>query len=266
MMTRWLMAAMVTAVVAANFGCYYDQWQQADRANGILREELSRCRSDLKDEQMMNAQKDTIIEGLNNRLAAKDETIGALNVENDGLRRALVEAQEILKNWQPVAGPALIALPGPLHDKLVEFAAAHPGILSYDEKKGAVRWKSDLLFPSGSDVLVSAGEVVSALREFASIVNSAEASGFDVIVVGHTDTDPIRHASTRFKSNWDLSAYRAIAVMNILLEQNVNPTRTGIMGYSMYRPIADNSTSEGKAKNRRVEIFLVASGSVQDVS
>ena len=82
---------------------------------------------------------------------------------------------------------------------------------------------------------------------------------FDVIVVGHTDTTPIRKASTRqeHKTNWHLSAHRAIAVSVILIKNPFPATRLGDMGYGEYRPIADNSSAAGKAKNRRVEMYLV---------
>jgi len=146
------------------------------------------------------------------------------------------------------------------------LAAAHPGLIDYDEKKGAVRWKADLLFPSGKDQLISSTEAIESLKEFAAIVNSDAAAGFDVIIVGHTDTDPIRYSEAEHPTNWHLSAHRAIAVMKLMGQQRVAMTRLGVMGYGEYRPIADNSTEAGKAKNRRVEIYLVSQEAVQSVN
>ncbi len=91
--------------------------------------------------------------------------------------------------------------------------------------------------------------------------------GIDVIVVGHTCTTPIAKPETRreHKTNWHLSVHRAISVMNLLGQEKVAMTRLGVMGYGEYRPIADNASDAGKAKNRRVEIYLVRSKTVQAV-
>lgn len=79
---------------------------------------------------------------------------------------------------------------------------------------------------------------------------------YEVIVSGHTDTTPISNAS--FKSNWDLSSMRAIRFMDILLEnKKLNPERFSAIGYGEYRPVAENKTAQGKAKNRRVEVNII---------
>jgi len=78
---------------------------------------------------------------------------------------------------------------------------------------------------------------------------------YEVVVAGHTDTTPIN--TMFFKSNWDLSSMRAVRFMDILLEnKNLNPVRFSAIGYGEYRPVADNDTVEGKAKNRRVELSI----------
>ena len=78
----------------------------------------------------------------------------------------------------------------------------------------------------------------------------------DIKIVGHTDNVPIR--SGKFRSNWDLSAMRAINVMNFMVEKgDLKPERFSIQAYAEYMPKYDNSTEEGRAKNRRVEIFIV---------
>ncbi|MDQ0116325.1 flagellar motor protein MotB [Paenibacillus harenae] len=84
---------------------------------------------------------------------------------------------------------------------------------------------------------------------------------YDVIISGHTDTTPI--STVFFKSNWDLSSMRAIRFMDILLEnKQLKPQKFRAVGYGEYQPIADNKTTEGKAKNRRVEVSI--SHSVSD--
>jgi chemotaxis protein MotB len=77
-----------------------------------------------------------------------------------------------------------------------------------------------------------------------------------VIISGHTDNVPIRNHY--FDSNWDLSVMRAVNFMKVLLEnENLNPALFSAKGYGEYKPIADNSTADGRLKNRRVEILIV---------
>ena len=97
-----------------------------------------------------------------------------------------------------------------------------------------------------------------ALSAFASIIKSAAADGFEVIVVGHTDNRPVVRPETKAQhpTNWHLSSHRAIAVSNILQKNSYPPNRIGVMGCGQYRPVADNGTAQGSSENRRVEIIL----------
>ena len=71
-----------------------------------------------------------------------------------------------------------------------------------------------------------------------------------VRVEGHTDTTPIR--TSRFASNWELSTARATRVVAFLIDQGqVAPTRLSAAGYGEFRPRGDNTTVEGRARNRR---------------
>ncbi|MCX7747089.1 MAG: OmpA family protein [Clostridia bacterium] len=75
-------------------------------------------------------------------------------------------------------------------------------------------------------------------------------------VVGHTDNVPIKNS--KFRSNWDLSAMRAINVMQFLVDKGkIPPTRFLVQGSGEFSPKFDNSTEAGRAKNRRVEIFII---------
>ncbi|MBI4581977.1 MAG: OmpA family protein, partial [Planctomycetes bacterium] len=181
-------------------------------------------------------------------------------------------AEEIVKRIADKGGTTTIInaspLPPDVNKALKDLVEQFPGILDYDEAKGAVRWKADLLFPLGSDQLTASDEVMEALTKFVEIVNMASAANLDVIVVGHTCTTPIVKPETlaRFKDNWYLSAGRSIVIMQMFASKGVEDTRMGVMGYGEYRPIADNATTEGKARNRRVEVYLVPHASVQSMS
>jgi type VI secretion system protein ImpK len=76
-----------------------------------------------------------------------------------------------------------------------------------------------------------------------------------VLIAGHTDNQPIR--SLRFPSNWHLSKDRAASV-KALLSASVKPERLTAEGRADTEPLADNNSAEGRAKNRRVEITLLA--------
>ncbi|GKX28978.1 OmpA/MotB protein [Vallitalea longa] len=75
-------------------------------------------------------------------------------------------------------------------------------------------------------------------------------------IEGHTDNRPINTA--KYPSNWELSQARAIAVgYRLINEHGIDPSKIAATGYGEYRPLTDNSTPEGRAINRRVEIKLV---------
>ncbi len=76
----------------------------------------------------------------------------------------------------------------------------------------------------------------------------------EVRVDGHSDALPIRNR--RYPSNWELSAARAGAVARYFQGTGMEPARIAATGYGEHRPLASNDTAEGRAKNRRVEIFL----------
>jgi chemotaxis protein MotB len=113
-----------------------------------------------------------------------------------------------------------------------------------------------LLFDSGEAEVKPDGEAV--LRKVAAIL--ASHPNLKIHVIGHTDNVPIRaSARNRFPSNWELSTARATAAVRFLTEKaGVDPRRLGAVGYGEFRPIADNSTAEGRAKNRRIAITILS--------
>jgi chemotaxis protein MotB len=113
-----------------------------------------------------------------------------------------------------------------------------------------------VLFDSGEADLKSDGAAV--LRKVAGILD--QHTNLQIHVVGHTDNVPIRPgARNRFASNWELSTTRATAAVRFLVEKaGVDPRRLGALGYGEFRPVADNSTAEGRAKNRRIAITILS--------
>jgi chemotaxis protein MotB len=272
MAKSWMIGLALIALAVCNTGCYYDQWAQAKRANAELTEQYNIAKSDLQDAQLLVQQRDTEIKGKNALLQRQEEQINQAMAEANSLRAKFDEAMRILEKLQPGMTSVFVnrtaVLPDALDNALKALAARHPDALEYLPEKGAVRWKADLLFELGSAQTNISAEVMASLKEFAAIVNSSAAAGFDVVVVGHTCTTPIMRAETLavHRTNWHLSAHRAIAVMNLMADMQVAMKRLGVMGYGEHRPIADNSTNAGKAKNRRVEIYLVPAEKVRSFS
>ena len=114
-----------------------------------------------------------------------------------------------------------------------------------------IRIKERALFASGSADL--AGQAQSIVPVVGGLLSSISQR---VVVSGHTDNVPI--SNSQFPTNWELSSTRAMNFMKAILASSpaMNPARFSAIGYSEYRPIADNNTEEGKARNRRVEVFI----------
>jgi chemotaxis protein MotB len=271
---KWALGVVGVAVMALGSGCVsLDKHQALERSHRLLQEKLAETQDDLQNAELQLQQKDTQIAALNDQLATKNAMISSLQAETESLRDGLARAQAILEKMSTRGGRESIIintspLPPDVNAAIKGLVDQYPDLLSYDEKTGAVRWKADLLFPLGSDDMTTSPEVMEALEKFVQILGMPSAANLDVIVVGHTCTTPIRRAETlaNFKDNWYLSAGRAIKVMQLIASKGVEMTRLGVMGYGEYRPIADNGSAEGKAKNRRVEVYLVPRNAVQSVA
>jgi chemotaxis protein MotB len=114
-----------------------------------------------------------------------------------------------------------------------------------------VEIKTNILFPSGSALLEP--RALPVLKEVAAVLNEYSNR---VQVEGYTDNVPIRSAV--YPSNWELSAARAMSVVQAFLHERVRPTRLSMVGFGEYRPVADNATEEGRARNRRVVIVIMS--------
>jgi chemotaxis protein MotB len=108
-----------------------------------------------------------------------------------------------------------------------------------------------VMFDSGEAILKPDGEAV--LRKIAGLLTAHPT--LKIHVIGHTDNVPIHE---RFLSNWELSTARALAAVHFLTEHaGIDPRRVGAVGYGEWRPIADNATAEGRARNRRIAITIL---------
>jgi chemotaxis protein MotB len=120
-------------------------------------------------------------------------------------------------------------------------------------------FQSEVLFATGSDEISPAGadelaKVADGVKQLISEI--PDDIDWVLQVNGHTDKRPI--TGGRFKSNWELSAARAISVVQYFISQGIPPTRLVAAGFGEFQPLEDADTDEAYAKNRRIELKLTA--------
>ncbi len=179
----------------------------------------------LKEQELTRRERE--LQTLQNDLALRSQRVDELEAairEKDAKTKAI---QDVVKN------------------ALLGFSAAD---LSVTERNGKVyvSLSQNLLFPSGSKVINAAGK--DAIGKLARVLK--DNGDIAITVEGHTDTD----GDAAF--NWDLSVGRATSVVKVLTAAGLDPKRITAAGRGQYFPIAPNTTSEGKAQNRRTEIIL----------
>ena len=126
--------------------------------------------------------------------------------------------------------------------------------LSIKQRNGKVyiSMENKLLFKSGKWNIELQGK--QALMRLSKVLE--ENPDISILIEGHTDNIPFT-SNGSMESNWDLSTKRATAVVEILLENNnILPQNLTAAGKSEFIPIASNTTIEGRAANRRIEIIL----------
>ncbi len=121
-----------------------------------------------------------------------------------------------------------------------------------------IEFKSNILFSSGNAKL--GRRAMPILTELAEILKTFPNP---IQVEGFTDNIPIR--TSVFPSNWELSAGRAASVVHLFNELGVHPDRMVAIGYGEYRPVADNSTADGRNRNRRVVVVIPADGETRRI-
>lgn len=122
------------------------------------------------------------------------------------------------------------------------------------ERVITIRIKEMGSFPSGSADLNN--DFKPVINKIAELV---EDIGGHVVIAGHTDNLPI--STSRFRSNWDLSSARAATVLESIAERSGQPAEHfRLAGHADTRPLDTNSTAEGRARNRRVEVILLRGG------
>jgi chemotaxis protein MotB len=186
--------------------------------------------------QKLMAQKDHEIE-------ARDQTIADLQGEIARLEHEAGSARERADQLNQDLQNALSSLEE--KEKLS---------LSSDKDRSMITLPNAATFDSGSAKLTAEGRmIIDKVWEVLSRYPDRK-----IMVEGHTDNVPIAtEYQDRFKSNWELSAARALAVVHYVREKfETDPERLAAVGCGEYQPVADNETPEGRSKNRRVVVVV----------
>lgn len=188
-----------------------------------------------------------------NTVASLSEDLKKKQAELEKKENDLKEKEAKLKDLQGIINrqdSIMSALTNSVKKALLGF---NPDELTVYMKDGKVyvSMSDKLLFKSGSPDVEAKGK--EALKKLAEVLNKN--SDVSIAIEGHTDNVPIHTAI--FKDNWDLSAARATNVVRLLTDEyGMDARRLTAAGKGEFSPVADNSTPEGKAKNRRTEIVL----------
>lgn len=215
----------------------------------LLQEDLMRARADLSRVEKVLADRSAETGAA---MAEMRQDIDRLTAENNVLQQQLeVERQARETRLAEVQG-TYDELVGKLEEEIQR------GEVKISELKGklTVNVVDKILFDSGKAVLKQDG--IRVLQQIGDILKSA--ADKDIQVEGHTDNIPIRGTLTeKYPTNWELSTARATTVLHFLQNQvGISGDRLSAVGYGEYRPISTNSTAEGRAENRRIQIVLTA--------
>jgi chemotaxis protein MotB len=228
----------------------YDQLVDANRSLKDRNEELRRSNQELETE----------IGLLQRQRTANENAVAELTRVNSSLRQQLQAAGIALDEFNTRLGGLQLQPLDPETDRaLSALAAQFPDIIRYDSARGMLRFASDVTFSSGSDQVQDG--VRSTLQALAGILNSSAASPYEVMIVGHTDSQRISAGTAqRHPTNMHLSVHRAISVRSSLAAMGVTPERMYAAGWGEHRPVVANTQPTGNTpQNRRVEIYLTRS-------
>lgn len=220
----WMIASALTAALLLGL-LVLASWEK--------KHEVDKVRDDLATAQAAAANAQAEAADLKDKLADSQARVEQLQKEKDAAVQTRQSLEDEMRNALESKDVTISRLQGKLTVSILDR----------------------ILFDSGEAELKPAGAEV--LRKVAAVL--AQHPNIKVLVIGHTDNVPIKpSARSRFPSNWELSTARATAAVRFLTEiAGVDPRRLGAVGYGEFRPVADNATPEGRARNRRIEITIL---------
>lgn len=184
------------------------------------------------DQKQQNDQNASELADAKAKLFASEARLRELEAQSDALNQHLAEFRALTKQFQRMIDSGKLQIAIRRGRMIVELPAA-------------------VLFASGSAELSADGQ--RSLQEIAKILRQVPGKRF--MVGGHTDNVAIAKGGP-FKSNWALSAARAVVVTESLIGAGLRADHLVAAGYGEYDPVAANASDKGRQKNRRIEIVL----------
>jgi chemotaxis protein MotB len=220
----WIIASTLSVVAIVAF-LATAAWQKGN--------DLEKSTHELSDAQSTNQVLIAQISALREELAANKAKVEELRVENEKASQAQKSLEEQMRSAIESKDVTISELQGKLTVNILDR----------------------ILFDSGEAELKPEGEKV--LQKIGGVL--AQYPNRQIHVIGHTDNVPIRVGPrTKYPSNWELSTARATAAVRFLCDKaGADPRRIGAVGYGEFHPIADNSTTEGRSKNRRIALVVL---------
>jgi outer membrane protein OmpA-like peptidoglycan-associated protein len=196
-------------------------------------------------------------------LQEKEDHLASVMAERDAVRKAFDELSDAYKKL--AGGPGWGGggtLPKEVALGIQRLAEEYPELFQFDPATNRLRFASDITFDFAS--IQVKPDARTALTKLGAILASEAARDVKARIVGHTDSVPVAKAATKTMlqnlgkapSNQGLSEARAEAVADILTGAGVPAAGITTQGVGASQPAASNDTQQGRAQNRRVEIWL----------
>lgn len=165
----------------------------------------------------------------------------------------LLEQKDLVVEQKDREASSLEKAKQDLQESLSKELGEYQAKLEMTERGLVITFLAEIFFDSGkADIRALAKPTLEKVTE----VLNKDVADSKVAIEGHTDTIPIKYSA--WKSNWELSSARALAVLHYFAEEGtVAPERLSANGYGEYRPVTPNDTVEGRQQNRRVEIVIL---------
>ncbi len=242
--------ARLEALLAANAAAAAAKGGAADKASVALDAQKQISAQALAQVAILNQQ----IAALRSQLAAIQQALDASEAKGKAEDAQIADLGSRLNLALAQKVQELARYRSDFFGRLREILGHRPGIRRVGDR---FVFQSDVLFPSGAANLSPAGK--TQIDQVASAINELDQEippeiPWILRVDGHTDDRPIN--SAQFKSNWDLSAARAIAVVEYLITKGVDPKRLAAAGFGQYQPVAAGQDPASLSQDRRIELKL----------
>ncbi|MBC8018385.1 MAG: OmpA family protein [Verrucomicrobia bacterium] len=234
-------------LIADNAALKAEYEKMCAESAGLSKDKLALTKDKGELELVLQAKSDTLSQNISDlrqkvanleseNIKLKEDIAGLQKIKEEKVREVSSTYEQLLQNMKSEIAQGQVTI-SELKGKLtVNMEAA----ILFDSGKADVK-------PDGLGILL---KMVATLK---SVKDKA------IRIEGHTDNVQISGALVRqFPTNWELSAARAINVAKYLQQQGLDPAILSAAAFAEYKPVADNGDKEGRAKNRRIEITLVA--------